>query len=126
MLINKIHHAAIICSDYEKTKDFYTNILGFPIIQEHYQPNRGSYKLDLQIGDSQLEIFYFKDSPKRLSYPEACGLRHLAFDTDDIEATVMELRNKGVLVQEIRMDEYTNTRFAFFEDPDGLPLELHE
>lgn len=126
MNIKKIHHVAIISSNYERSKHFYVNILGFEVIREVYREERDSYKLDLKIGDSQIELFSFKNPPKRPSYPEACGLRHLAFEVDDIEETVEELKENGIEVEDIRIDEYTNCRFTFFEDPDGLPLELYE
>lgn len=126
MKLNKIHHVAIIASNYERSKHFYVNILGLEVIREVYREERDSYKLDLKIGDEQIELFSFKNPPKRPSYPEACGLRHLAFEVDDIEETVEELKENGIEVEDIRIDEYTNCRFTFFEDPDGLPLELYE
>ena len=126
MNFTKIHHVAIICSDYERSKDFYTNILGFEIIREVYRRERDSYKLDLKIGDNQIELFSFKNSPERLSYPEACGLRHLAFEVLNIEETVQELKEKGINVEPIRIDEFTGRKYTFFEDPDKLPLELYE
>ena len=102
------------------------DVLGFEVIRENYRIDRNSYKLDLKIGDSEIELFSFPNSPKRPSYPEACGLRHLCFKVDDIEAAVNMLKDKGIETEEIRLDEYTNTRFVFFRDPDALPLELHE
>lgn len=126
MDFNKIHHVAIICSDYEISKEFYVEKLGFEIIREIYREERQSYKLDLKIGESQIELFSFPNSPKRPSYPEACGLRHLAFEVDDIEEAVKELKGKNIQVEEIRIDEYTEKKFTFFNDPDGLPLELYE
>ena len=108
------------------SKSFYVDVLGFEVIRENYRIDRNSYKLDLKIGDSEIELFSFPNSPKRPSYPEACGLRHLCFKVDDIEAAVNMLKDKGIETEEIRLDEYTNTRFVFFRDPDGLPLELHE
>lgn len=126
MKLNKIHHVAIIASNYERSKHFYVNILGLEVIREVYREERDSYKLDLKIGDEQIELFSFKNPPKRPSYPEACGLRHLAFEVDDIEETVEELKENGIEVEDIRIDEYTNSKFTFFEDPDGLPLELYE
>ncbi len=126
MDFNKIHHVAIICSDYEISKEFYVEKLGFEIIREIYREERQSYKLDLKLGESQIELFSFPNSPKRPSYPEACGLRHLAFEVDDIEEAVKELKGKNIQVEEIRIDEYTEKKFTFFNDPDGLPLELYE
>ncbi|MCL4112843.1 UNVERIFIED_CONTAM: hypothetical protein GTU68_005528 [Idotea baltica] len=127
MFLNKIHHIAIICSDYQKSKKFYTEILGFKITNETYRKERDSYKLDLALnGDYCIELFSFPNPPKRISRPEASGLRHLAFEVDDIDKAVEEINNKEVITEEIRVDETTNKRFTFFEDPDGLPLELYE
>ena len=126
MNLKKIHHVAIIASDYKKSKDFYVNLLGLKIIREVYREERDSYKLDLEIGDSQIELFSFKNSPKRPSYPEACGLRHLAFEVENIEKQVEELNKKGIEVEEIRIDEFTGRKFTFFSDPDDLPIELYE
>jgi len=127
MDINKIQHVAIICSDYKKSKDFYVNVLGFKIIEETYRKERDSYKLDLAVGEfGQIELFSFNNSPERPSYPEARGLRHLAFEVDDIEASAKELESKGIAVEPIRIDEVTGKRFTFFADPDKLPLELYE
>ena len=126
MDFNKIHHVAIICSDYEISKEFYVEKLGFEIMREIYREERQSYKLDLKLGESQIELFSFPNSPKRPSYPEACGLRHLAFEVDDIEEAVKELKGKNIQVEEVRIDEYTGKKFTFFNDPDGLPLELYE
>lgn len=126
MNLTMIHHIAIIVSNYEKSKDFYVNKLGFQILRENYREDRGDYKLDLKLGECELEIFWGKNNPKRPSYPEACGLRHLAFKVDDIEKEVEELKSLGVEVEPIRLDEITNKRMTFFQDPDGLPLELHE
>ena len=127
MQIKKIHHAAIICSDYSKSKHFYTQILGLPIIAENYREERLSYKLDLQVGENnQIELFSFPDPPQRVSNPEARGLRHLAFTVSDVEATVAHLKENNVRVEPVRVDEYTNKKFAFFFDPDDLPLELYE
>ncbi len=126
MNINKIHHVAIICSNYEISKKFYTEILGLKVIREVYREERESYKLDLEIGDSQIELFSFKNSPERVSYPEARGLRHLAFEVDDIEEAVIYLEGNGVKCEPIRIDEFTLRKFTFFEDPDKLPLELYE
>lgn len=126
MNLKKIHHVAIIASDYKKSKDFYVNLLGLKIIREVYREERDSYKLDLETGDSQIELFSFKNSPKRPSYPEACGLRHLAFEVENIEQEVKELKEKGIEVEEIRIDEFTGRKFTFFSDPDDLPIELYE
>jgi len=126
MNLNKIHHIAIIASNYEVSKNFYVNILGFKIIRENYRKDRNSYKLDLKIGDSEIELFSMNEPPKRLTQPEACGLRHLAFYVDNIEKVIEELNSKGIVTEPIRIDEYTGKKFTFFNDPDGLPLELHE
>lgn len=125
--LTKIHHVAIICSDYQVSKNFYNNILGLSIIQETYREDRKSYKLDLRVGEQdQIELFSFEDAPERLSYPEARGLRHLAFATHDIEGEILKLVNKGVDCEPVRIDELTGKKFTFFVDPDGLPLELYE
>lgn len=125
MNLNSLHHIAIIASNYEVSKKFYVNILGFEIIRENYREDRDSYKLDLKIGNSEIELFSMPDSPKRPSYPEACGLRHLAFHVDNIEAVISELNYNGIITEPVRIDEYTGQKFTFFSDPDGLPLELH-
>lgn len=124
--LDKVHHIAIIVSDYARSRDFYVNKLGFEIIRENYREARNDYKLDLRLGDCELEIFGIKDSPARLSYPEACGLRHLAFRVDCIEEAVRELEQLGIEAEPVRIDEFTNRKMTFFKDPDGLPLELHE
>jgi len=127
MKLNKIHHVAIICSDYQKSKQFYVDILGLKVVEETYRHDRDSYKLDLAIADDyQIELFSFKNPPERPSYPEARGLRHLAFEVDDIHASVQELVAKGIAVEDIRIDPVTNKQFTFFADPDGLPLEIYE
>ena len=127
MQIAKLHHIAIICSDYERSKRFYTELLGLRVIAETYRAARDSYKLDLALPDgAQIELFSFPQAPARPSYPEARGLRHLAFAVDDVEAAAAELRAKGVVVEPIRVDEITAQRFTFFADPDDLPLELYE
>lgn len=125
-MLRAIHHVAIICADYSQSKHFYTEILGLEIIAETYRAERNSFKLDLRIGDAQLELFSFPQPPARPSYPEACGLRHLAFAVADIEAQVTELARKGITTEPIRTDLLTGRRFTFFQDPDGLPLELYE
>ena len=127
MKIKGIHHIAILAGDYETSKHFYTEILGFGIIKETYREERKSFKLDLSInGLYQIELFSFPDYKDRASFPEAKGLRHLAFAVDDIEKSVNELIHKDVDVQGIRIDEITGKRFCFFYDPNGQPLELYE
>lgn len=126
MYLKKIHHVAIICSDYEKSKRFYTEILGLKILNETYRKERESYKLDLSIGDSQIELFSFKNSPKRLSYPEARGLRHLAFEVENIEKMVSYLKGFQIESEPIRVDLITGKKFTFFQDPDNLPIEIYE
>jgi glyoxylase I family protein len=125
--LHGIHHIAIICSDYERSKLFYTEILGFAIQQEVYRAERQSYKLDLCLdGAYIIELFSFPNPRPRPSQPEATGLRHLAFKVKEIEKAVSYLKEQGIEVESIRTDEYTGKRFAFFRDPDGLPLELYE
>lgn len=126
MNLTNIHHVAIIVSDYEKSKDFYVNKLGFSIIRENYRQDRNDYKLDLQLGDCELEIFGVQNPPKRVTNPEACGLRHLAFRVESVPDTVKELEALGIPCEPIRVDDFTGKRMTFFADPDGLPLELHE
>ncbi|MGJ8693091.1 MAG: SMU1112c/YaeR family gloxylase I-like metalloprotein [Thalassotalea sp.] len=126
-MLKAIHHAAIICADYEVSKHFYNKVLGLEIIAENYRAARDSYKLDLQLPDgSQIELFSFPNRPKRPSFPEAQGLRHLAFVVDSVEAVSDYLIAQGVAVEAIRVDEFTNKKYTFFQDPDGLPLELYE
>ena len=123
----KIHHIAIICSDYQVSKNFYTEILGLNIIREVYREERKSYKLDLAIGDDYvIELFSFPNPPKRPSRPESCGLRHLAFAVENVEAKRVELLQKGIDCEEIRLDEFTDKKFFFIADPDDLPLEFYE
>lgn len=126
MELNKIHHIAIIGSDYQKSKYFYVDLLGFKIIRENYRNERDDYKIDLKCGDLEIELFIIKNAPKRPSYPEALGLRHLAFYVEDVEAMVTQLNQKGIKTEPIRIDDYTNKKMTFFFDPDGLPLEIHE
>ncbi|MDV7212650.1 SMU1112c/YaeR family gloxylase I-like metalloprotein [Azotobacter beijerinckii] len=127
MHLRRLHHAAIICSDYAVSKRFYTEVLGLRVVAEHYRAGRQSYKLDLALPDgSQVELFSFPAPPPRPSRPEAQGLRHLAFEVDDVAACKAELEARGIAVEAIRTDEYTGRRFTFFADPDGLPLELYE
>ncbi|WP_237066121.1 SMU1112c/YaeR family gloxylase I-like metalloprotein [Microbulbifer guangxiensis] len=126
-MLNGIHHVAIICSDYARSKKFYTQILKLEVIAENYRAERNSWKLDLALPDgSQLELFSFPDAPERPSYPEARGLRHLAFRVTSLEPVIEHLQHCGIEVEPVRIDEYTGKRFTFFSDPDGLPLELYE
>ena len=125
--INKIHHVAIICSDYAVSKQFYTEILGFEIEAEVFREARNSWKLDLKVaGKYQIELFSFPDPTNRPSRPEAAGLRHLAFSVDNLDEAILFLSTKNVETEPIRVDEFTGKRFTFFTDPDGLPLELYE
>lgn len=127
MKLKGIHHIAIICSDYKRSKKFYTTILGFKIIQEIYREERQSYKLDLALNDNYcIELFSFPTPPKRSSQPEACGLRHLAFEVDNLNKIIAFLNTKNITTEPVRTDEYTQKRFTFFSDPDGLPIELYE
>ena len=127
MKLSTIHHIAIIVSDYAVSRDFYVNKLGFSVIRENYREDKKDWKLDLQINPTtELEIFAPENPPKRPSYPEACGLRHLAFATENIEDVVRELQSKGIECEPIRTDTFTCRKMTFFADPDGLPLELHE
>lgn len=127
MNIKGIHHIAILTDNYEKSKRFYTEILGFDIIRETYREQRQSYKLDLSVnGQYLIELFSFPDFRQRASFPEAKGLRHLALSVDNIETAVEELRSKAVSVEEIRIDEITGKKFCFFYDPNDQPLELYE
>ncbi|MGJ8681031.1 SMU1112c/YaeR family gloxylase I-like metalloprotein [Paraglaciecola sp.] len=126
-MFNSIHHVAIICSDYKTSKDFYTSILGLEVIAENYREERNSFKLDIKLPDGgQIELFSFPSPPQRPSKPEALGLRHLAFNVKCVDSVKTYLLSKGVDVEPIRVDEYTNRKFTFFKDPDGLPLELYE
>jgi glyoxylase I family protein len=121
------HHVAIICSNYEKSKHFYVEILGFPIVQETFRAARDSYKLDLRVGENDaIELFSFPDPPQRSGRPEACGLRHLSFAVADLDGAIADLHSQGVEVEPVRLDELTGKRFTFFQDPDGLPLEIYE
>lgn len=127
MRLKRVHHVAIIASDYEKSKQFYVEILGLTIVRETYRAERDSFKLDLALADgTQIELFSFPDAPVRLTRPEACGLRHLAFDIDDMDCYVEELKRRGIEVENVRVDTLTGQRYTFFFDPDGLPLELYE
>jgi glyoxylase I family protein len=125
--LKSIHHVAIICSNYEVSKHFYTKILGLSIKAEHFRAGRNSFKLDLSLGDHYcIELFSFPEPPSRVSRPEACGLRHLAFEVADLSGASKWLNDNGVATEPIRVDEYTGKRFTFFADPDNLPLELYE
>ena len=127
MLLKQIHHVAIICSDYTRSKAFYTQVLGLKIIAETYREARDSYKLDLALpSGEQIELFSFPNPPARPSRPEAQGLRHLAFAVDSVEQAAAELQAKGIAVEPIRIDELTHKKFTFLQDPDGLPLELYQ
>jgi glyoxylase I family protein len=125
--LSKVHHVAVICSDYERSKKFYTGILGLTVVREHYRKERNSFKLDLMLnGEYIIELFFFPHPPARITRPEAAGLRHLAFETPDIEASITYLASRGIETEPIRVDELTGKRFTFFQDPDNLPLELYE
>jgi len=126
MILNKIHHVAIIVSDYQKSREFYVDKLGFEVIRENWRPARDDWKLDLKLGDCELEIFGMKNRPPRPTSPEACGLRHLAFRVEEIEPVIRWLNGMGIETEPVRVDEFTNKKMTFFKDPDGLPLELHE
>ena len=126
-LLGGIHHVAIIASDYERSRHFYHQVLGLPILAETLREARQSWKLDLALPDgSQLELFSFPAPPARPSRPEACGLRHLAFRVQALDPVIAHLERHGVAVEPVRVDELTGSRFTFFADPDGLPLELYE
>lgn len=125
--ITSVHHIAIICSDYERSKIFYSKILGFRIISEHFRSERNSWKLDLSLNEKYtIELFSFQNPPARATRPESTGLRHLAFEVSDIESSIQWLQQNNVHTEPIRVDPYTGKRFTFFEDPDKLPLELYE
>lgn len=126
MKLTKVHHVAIIGSDYEKSRRFYVDLLGFKVLREVYRENRDDWMLNLRLDDLEIELFIMKNCPKRLSYPEANGLRHLAFRVESVEETVRELNALGIETEPIRLDTYTGEKMTFFSDPDGLPLELHE
>ena len=127
MQLQRIHHAAISCSDYERSRRFYVEVLGLTVVAENYRAARQSWKLDLALPDgAQIELFSFPGAPPRPSYPEAQGLRHLAFAVDDVARCKAELEAQGIVVEPVRIDEYTGRAFVFFADPDGLPLELYQ
>ena len=126
-MLRGIHHVAIICSDYQRSRHFYTVVLGLEIVAENYRGDRDSYKLDLKLPDgAQIELFSFPDAPTRPSYPEAQGLRHLAFAVASIEKFTDHLQSHDIQAEAVRIDEFTGKKFTFFQDPDGLPLELYE
>lgn len=126
MFSDELHHVAIICSDFERSKDFYTRILGFRVVHEAYRKERDSWKLDLAVNErTQIELFSFPNPPSRVSRPEACGLRHLAFRVSSMEEAINRLNSFGVATEPVRVDEFTGKRFTFFSDPDGLPLEIY-
>lgn len=125
--LNKVHHVAIICSDYRRSLDFYTRLLGFTVKAENYRPESGGYKTDLALGGEYvIELFSFSNPPERVTNPEATGLRHLAFEVDNVDDAVEELDTLGIAHEAIRIDGYTGKRFVFFFDPDNQPLELYE
>jgi len=125
--LKSVHHIAIICSDYEKSRHFYTDILGFTINREVYREERKSYKLDLSLnGHYCIELFSFSDPPKRTSRPEACGLRHIAFQVENLEDAMDYFESKEIVLEPVRIDEFTGKKFTFFADPDDLPIELYQ
>ena len=124
--LQSIDHVAIIASNYEKSKHFYTELLGLEVIQETYRAERDSYKLDLRIGNSEIELFSFPNPPKRVDSPEAAGLRHLSFVVENVHESALALNERGIETEQIRIDPTTGNKFTFFKDPDGLPLELYE
>jgi glyoxylase I family protein len=125
--LNRVHHIAIICSDYERSKQFYCDVLGLKVVREVFRAERNSYKLDLEVnGLYQIELFSFPDPPVRPSRPEACGLRHLAFEVNNLDEAVSEVKSHHINVEPIRIDEFTGKRFTFLADPDGLPIEFYE
>jgi glyoxylase I family protein len=127
LIINKIHHIAIICSNYAVSKQFYTAVIGLEILNETYRAERDSYKLDLALnGNYVIELFSFPNPPKRPSRPEATGLRHLAFEVDNFEEVVLKMNSLNISIEPIRIDEFTDKKFTFIADPDGLPIEFYE
>ncbi|UAB75711.1 VOC family protein [Mesoflavibacter sp. SCSIO 43206] len=127
MQLQFVHHIAIICSNYEISKAFYTDILGFSIKNEVYRKDRDSYKLDLALNNQYIiELFSFPNPPKRLSKPEAAGLRHIAFGVNNLEESLQYLDSKNITHEDVRIDPFTNKKFTFFNDPDNLPIELYE
>jgi glyoxylase I family protein len=126
-MLQSIHHIALICSDYARSKHFYTQVLGLEVVQEVYRSERNSYKLDLALhGQYVLELFSFPNPPVRHTQPEACGLRHLAFAVEELDGVVHQLQQHGISTEPVRVDAYTGKRFTFLQDPDGLPIELYE
>ena len=127
MKLSRIHHVAVICSDYERSLAFYTKTLGLRLVAEHYRAERQSYKADLALGDEYaVELFSFPSPPKRITNPEAAGLRHLAFAASDLDAALRDLDEAGIPHESVRVDEYTGRRFFFLRDPDDLPIEIYE
>ena len=127
MKLNSIHHIAIIVLDIEKAREFYVQKLGFAVIRENYRTERNDWKLDLRVNENtELEIFAKENPPQRVSRPEACGLRHLAFRVESVDETVKELESMKIACEPIRFDTYTRDKMTFFHDPDGLPIEIHE
>ena len=126
MNLSKVHHIAIIGSDYRKSRHFYVDLLGFEVIRENFRPEKNDWKIDLKLADMELELFIAPDHPRRPSYPEAYGLRHLAFYVDSVEQTAKELNQKGIATEPVRIDPFTDKKMTFFFDPDGQPLEIHE
>ena len=127
MIINKVHHIAIICSNYAVSKQFYTEVIGLEILNETYRAERDSYKLDLALnGNYIIELFSFPNPPKRPSRPEATGLRHLAFEVNNLEEVVLKMNSLNISIEPLRIDEFTDKKFTFIADPDGLPIEFYE
>ncbi|MBP3371786.1 MAG: VOC family protein [Clostridia bacterium] len=126
MKLEKVHHVAIICGDYEKAKHFYVDLLEFEMIDEHIRPARNDRIMNLRCGDQQIELFIMPDAPARLTFPEGRGLRHLAFSVGDVDAMAAQLAAKGIETQPVRIDPYTGEKMTFFFDPDGLPIEIRE
>ena len=126
MQLTQVHHVAIIGSNYQASRHFYVDLLGFTVIRENYREARNDWKIDLQLADMELELFIIPDCPKRPSYPEAYGLRHLAFRVESVDDTVRELAARGIETEPVRVDPFTDFKMTFFHDPDGLPLEIHE
>ncbi|UGX88615.1 SMU1112c/YaeR family gloxylase I-like metalloprotein [Phyllobacterium meliloti] len=125
-MFSRFHHVAVICSDYDRSKAFYIEKLGYEIIGENWRSDSQSWKCDLRSGDTQIELFHFPHSPARPSRPEACGLRHLAFAVESVADTLSLLQERGVETEPVRIDPYTKRAFTFFADPDGLPIEIYE
>ena len=125
-MLNAIHHVAILVKDYQRSRHFYVDLLGFRVIRENWRPEKQDWKLDLAVGELELEIFSAPGAPERPTRPEALGLRHLAFRVQSVAETAAELNALGIETEPIRIDEFSNRPFTFFRDPDGLPLELHE